>query len=51
MEKEVQTTLKMYEHDPALKEKIDSLDYRDYIRAMLVNRKVIEKIKEWALAH
>lgn len=45
IETEVQSTLKMYEHDPEVKEKIDTEDYRDYVRAMLVNRKVIELLK------
>lgn len=47
-EKEVQSTLKIYEHDPEIKRRIDTADYRDYVRAMLVNRKVIQKLKAWA---
>lgn len=49
IEEEVKQTLKMYEHEPSLKERIDSPDYRDYVRTMLTNRRVIELLKEWAL--
>ncbi|MBI3573342.1 MAG: trigger factor, partial [Candidatus Kerfeldbacteria bacterium] len=45
IDQEVQQTLKMYEQDPSIKERIDSEDYRDYVRTMLTNRKVIELLK------
>lgn len=49
VEKEVQSTLKLYQGQPEILGRIDSQDYRDYIRSMLVNRKVIQNLKELAV--
>lgn len=45
VEAEVQETLKMYDKEPSLKERIDSADYRDYVRTILTNRKVMDFLK------
>ncbi len=50
VEEEVQATLKIYDSSPDLRERIDTPDYRDYVRGLLINRKVIEMIKGWATA-
>lgn len=48
VEEEVQATLKIYDSSPDLRARIDTPDYRDYVRGLMVNRKVIELIKGWA---
>lgn len=50
VEEEVQATLKIYDSSPDLRARIDTPDYRDYVRGLLINRKVIELIKGWATA-
>jgi len=50
IEKEVQQTLKMYTSQPDLRDRIDSDDYRDYVRSLLINRQVIQQLKAWASA-
>lgn len=50
VEDEVQATLKIYDSSPDLRDRIDTPDYRDYVRGLLINRKVIELIKGWATA-
>lgn len=46
--KEVQQVLAAYKDQPELVQRIDSEDYRSYIRNILVNRKVVGQLKEWA---
>lgn len=48
VEDEVQSTLKMYEGSPELRSRIDSPDYRDYVRSLQINRKVVAFLKEKA---
>ncbi len=48
VEKEVQSTLKIYQGQPDILQRIDSQDYRDYIRSMLINKKVIGLLKRQA---
>lgn len=48
VEEEVQSTLKMYAQTPDILERIDSDDYRDYVRNLQVNRKVVELLKQRA---
>lgn len=48
IEQEVQSTLKMYAGQPEILERIDSEDYRDYVRSLLINRRVIGQLKTWA---
>ncbi len=48
VEDEVQATLKIYDHNPDLRTRIDTPDYRDYVRGLMINRKVIEMIRGWA---
>lgn len=48
VEAEVQATLKIYDHNPDLRARIDTPDYRDYVRGLMINRKVIEMMKGWA---
>lgn len=48
VEDEVQATLKVYDSNPEIRERIDTPDYRDYVRGLMVNRRVIEMIKGWA---
>lgn len=50
VEEEVQATLKIYDSSPDLRARIDTPDYRDYVRGLMINRKVIEMIKGWATA-
>jgi trigger factor len=45
---EVQTAKKSYAQYPEFLKQIETEDYRDFVKVMLVNRKVIEKLKEWA---
>ncbi len=47
---EVQQALKTYEQYPDLKAQIESDDYRDFAKVMLTNRKVVGKLKAWAVA-
>ncbi len=50
VEDEVQATLKVYDNNPEVRERIDTPDYRDYVRGLMINRRVIEMIKGWATA-
>jgi trigger factor len=50
VEEEVQSTLKMYEGSPEIRTRIDSPDYRDYVRSLQINRKVVAFLKEKASA-
>lgn len=50
VEKEVQSTLQMYQGQPDILQRIDSEDYRDYVRSLLINRHVIGQLKDWATA-
>lgn len=45
LEEEVQSTLKMYQGSPDILQRIDSEDYRDYLRSLQVNKKVVEFLK------
>lgn len=51
VEDEVQSTLKIYDNNPEVRGRIDTPDYRDYIRGLMINRRVIEMIKGWATAN
>ncbi len=50
IEKEVTSTLAMYSHDTSVKQRIDSRDYRDYLRHVFTNRQVIAMLKDRAVA-
>lgn len=50
VEEEVQATLKIYDSNPEVRARIDTSEYRDYVRGLVINRKVIELIKGWATA-
>jgi len=50
VEEEVQSTLKMYEGSPDIRQRIDTPDYRDYVRSLQINRKVVEFLKNKATA-
>jgi trigger factor len=45
VEEEVRSTLKMYEGSPDIISRIDSEDYRDYVRSLQINRKVVELLR------
>lgn len=48
VETEVKSVLSAYRDQPDILRRIDSDDYRQYIRSMLVNRKTVERLKSWA---
>ncbi len=43
----VKKHLVAYENNPEMKQKADSPDFRNYLRYNLINKKVIDKLKEW----
>ncbi len=47
---DVQHTLKMYEGQAEILQRIDTEDYRDYVRSLIINRKVIQFLKTSAQA-
>lgn len=48
VEEEVTSTKQMYQGSPEILERIESEDYRDYLRTLQVNRRVVELLKERA---
>lgn len=50
VEEEVISTKKMYEHQPDILNRIDSEDYRDYLKSLQVNKRVVEFLKARAEA-
>ena len=50
VEEELQSTLKMYQQDPLVAQRINSDDYRDYLRSLQINKKVLEFLKTKAEA-
>lgn len=46
VEKEQKHTLKHYQHDPKTMEKIQSDEYKDYLRSLIQNRKVFEFLEK-----
>ncbi len=48
IETEVKQTLKLYQGQPDILKRIDSDDYRDYVRSLIINRKVVQKLKDFA---
>lgn len=50
VEEEVQSTIKMYAHAPDLRQRIESEEYRDYLRSLQINRLVVAKLKSTATA-
>ncbi len=49
VEEQVQSTLKMYASNPEVLSRIDSPDYRDYLKSMDVNKRVVDFLKKKAL--
>lgn len=50
IEEELKSTKAMYATNPEILERIDSEDYRDYLRGMNVNKRVVEFLKSKATA-
>lgn len=48
IETEVRQTLTMYAGQPEILKRIDTDDYRDYVRSLVLNRKVVQKLKDIA---
>ncbi len=48
IEVDVKQTLAMYQGQPDIVQRIDSDDYRDYVRSLIINRKVIQLVKSLA---
>lgn len=48
VESEVQQTLTMYQGNDEILKQINTEDYRDYVRSIIVNRHVLQKLKDWA---
>lgn len=48
VEEEVKSTLQMYQGNPDVLQRIDSEDYRDYLKSMQINRNVIAFLKQRA---
>ncbi|MEW6408191.1 MAG: trigger factor [Patescibacteria group bacterium] len=46
VEKEQKKTLERYQHDPKTMEKIQSEEYKDYLRSLIQNRKVFEFLEK-----
>ncbi len=46
VEEEIKKLLKYYPNNPEIKEQIQSEDYKNYLKMVLTNRKVIKKLKE-----
>lgn len=39
--------LKVYAHDPSMKKQADTKEFRDYLHYNMLNKKVMDKLKEW----
>lgn len=50
IEEEVISTKKMYEHQPDILNRIASEDYRDYLKSLQINKKVVAFLKQRAVS-
>ena len=50
LEAKVVESLKAYESNEEMKKKADTAEFRNYLQYNLLNKKVIEKLKEWNVA-
>ncbi|PIR94810.1 trigger factor [Candidatus Falkowbacteria bacterium CG10_big_fil_rev_8_21_14_0_10_37_6] len=51
LQAEVDERLKMYESNPEMKKQADTSEFRNYLRYNMLNKKVIDKLKEWNIAN
>ena len=47
IDEEVEKLRKQYAHDPKAVESIASPAYRRHLQSLLLNRNILEKLKEW----